>query len=267
VELESRVAYASIGTVEAYSAEAGEAFDSAEWTLSFLWNTGRGSSTLLQKSVMAAGGVSLCEPHWLDQLCHWPMWKSAPPTLPRVLRTCVLVEALLARRQRSPSSWGKATCFTITPKCGGMHVAEAAAAVFPLSRHVMLHSPCDKAVDTLVSLDNGSNTSTFSALRTYLSWWWYGIALVPPVADATLQAAVKSGGLPLAKLSRLAIATKAADWIDTVRGWTALQVHWPWWRRRMVVHGGGGVRVNADEAIDSEALPLLSLVRALRAGV
>ena len=33
-----------------------------------VWNTGRCGSTLIHKTAIAAGGVSLSEPHWMDQL-------------------------------------------------------------------------------------------------------------------------------------------------------------------------------------------------------
>ena len=54
----------------------------------------------------------------------------------------MVLEALLARR--AVPHWREARCIVLNPKCGGAHVAAAAAAAFPSARHLFMYRACHK---------------------------------------------------------------------------------------------------------------------------
>ena len=68
VMIGAKVAVTSLASVEKVLADPMTKLCSGEWSLSFVWNTGRCGSTLLHKAISSLGVVSLSEPHWLDQL-------------------------------------------------------------------------------------------------------------------------------------------------------------------------------------------------------
>ena len=127
VAVGAQAAVASLETaIEFVEATALDEFATGRWRLSFLWNTGRCGSTLMHKVVSAMGVASFSEPQWLDQLLFAP--PPEPGMTERALRTCVALEALIARLQTAIPDWSESTNFIFNPKAG-MRVAEAAALV------------------------------------------------------------------------------------------------------------------------------------------
>lgn len=208
VDLGSEVAVASLETAELFAKDALARFASGEWQVSFVWNTGRCGSTLMHKAVSAMGTASFSEPHWLDQL---QFSRLSEERMTGALRVCVAIEALTARLQTAVPGWDRPTNFVFNPKAGGMPVAEASVAAFPLARHAFMYRACHKVVESFAGLLFTRGVPIAMAVR----WRLFGLR-------ALGLASTVVNGLPLAELSSLPVARETWQWIQTIDQWMAI---------------------------------------------
>jgi len=218
VMIGAKVAVTSLASVEKVLADPMTKLCSGEWSLSFVWNTGRCGSTLLHRAISSLGVVSLSEPHWLDQLQYQRRVPEKAAALKRVLSVCVAAEVTIARRQKQIAGWSTATKISFNPKAGGAEViAPAVAGAFPHARHVFMYRACHKVVESFTGLK-------FSAglpLALQLMWRIFGTsALRSRPATSTSLGHLDVG---LAQLSSLPVAELTARWIGVIATWVELQ--------------------------------------------
>ena len=208
VAVGAEAAVASLETALEFAESALGRFGSGEWQLAFVWNTGRCGSTLMHKAVSAMGTASFSEPQWLDQLQFAP--SLAEHHLARAVRACVALEALTARLQTAVPGWKEPTNFVFNPKAGGMRLAEAATAAFPLARHAFMYRACHKVVASFAGLKFAGGVP----LPLALAWWVLGTAafkllgLPPPHPE-----------LASSELSSAPVALLTSSWLSTVEDW------------------------------------------------
>lgn len=178
------------------------------------------------------------------------------------LRVCVAMEALTARRSPSAVLLGVAggqqaapTNFVFNPKAGGMLVAEASVAAFPLARHAFMYRAAHKVVESFAGLMFASGVPLTMAVM----WRLLGVRALKQAGKGKASPLVHQ--LPLSELSSAPVAFMTIRWLETISDWISVVA------RRAERLGGGdplasSIAIRMDEFTSKDIKLRSRVVRA-----
>lgn len=139
--------------------------DTHDWTVTWIWNTGRCASTLAHRALAAAGVGSVSEPFWFEQLTRILTDAKKGSRLEEhmgdVARIAHVVEFFQVQSYRrglgvQDACTADKPLFSMNPKGSGTYlkhiVIKHLSKQFPHQRHVFMYRDCRKVVESFGSI-------------------------------------------------------------------------------------------------------------------
>ncbi|KAJ1461880.1 hypothetical protein M885DRAFT_457242 [Pelagophyceae sp. CCMP2097] len=219
VAVGSRVLVATAATVAAWPGLAVGESALVEGRVSFVWNCGRCGSTLMHRALGAAGVASSSEPHWCDQMMLRAPGAASGAAWRDAAKLCLALEFSMCAQPG-------AARFSLNPKniAGGAPLAAAVADIFPNCKHCFMYRSLEKVADSFGKfLYEAQAPDAEAADRA--AWRGAGVGSLPlfPLYSQKLEAAVRSGALPVGEASNANVAAELVKWLDAVVPWLELR--------------------------------------------